>query len=47
MSSKACHTSSTPSSKEIINLVILSSVIGKLPSSLIDKKKGITEPVNP
>ena len=47
MSSKACQTKFTPSSKVIIKRVIRTSVIGKIPSSFFFKKNGITEPLDP
>src|SRR5690606_11700516 len=43
----ACITISTPPCKEILNLVILVSVIGKLPFFFLFIKKGITEPFEP
>ena len=46
-SSKACQTNFTPSLKEIINLVILLSVIVRVPLFLRDRKKGITDPRDP
>ena len=47
MSSKACQTNSEACSREIINRVILSSVMGIDPLFLIRSKKGITEPLEP
>ena len=47
ISSSAFHTNLTPSSNEIMNLVILKSVIGKNPSLSFSKKKGITDPREP
>ena len=47
ISLKECQTKLTPCSKEIIKRVILSSVMGRTPLSLIDKKNGITEPREP
>src|SRR5690554_6414677 len=40
-------TISTPPSKDILNRVILGSVIGSVPSALFFKKNGITEPFEP
>ena len=45
--SSACRTISTPSTSEILNRVILGSVIGKTPSFLFLIKKGITDPLDP
>src|SRR5690554_1616174 len=47
MSSKACHTNSTPSSRLIMKRVMRGSVMGSTPLSLMDMKKGITEPREP
>src|SRR5690554_5778966 len=46
--SKACITISTPSCKEMLNLVIFGSVMGRAPPFLFFfKKKGMTEPLDP
>jgi len=47
MSLNASQTNSTPCSSVIINLVILSSVIGRIPFDRSERKKGITDPREP